>query len=394
VSSVDGVPTLTAAAVLALRDPLMIDLRSPGEFAADHVPGAHNVPLLDDEERALVGLLYRRESPEAAFAEARGRVAASASRIVDSIASLAQWAAPRVDVAAIVEELSRDGIAAMDRRVAGLPCVQSPERPVVLCCWRGGLRSRSVTALVRALGLERAVAVEGGYKRCRTELLARLSSFAPPRTYVLHGLTGVGKTLVVRALERLRPAWTLDLELEAGHRSSLLGGAGLQPASQKQFENRIAQRVARGFPAGLMVVEGESRKVGDVIVPSPVWHALDKGVHLDLVTTQERRIDVLIEDYLASTESRRQLRESLVALTERIADAWADPLVPLLDAGRERELVALLLERWYDPRYRHSQQGRRFDATFDSTDPERCASELADWIARHAAGCSLDSAQP
>lgn len=393
-SADEGVPTLSASAALALRDTLWIDLRSPGEFAADHVPGAHNVPLLDDEERALVGLLYRRESPEAAFAVARDRVRASAERIVGAIAALARWGVPQVDVAALVEALSRDGIAAMDRRVAGRSCAAAPERPVVLCCWRGGLRSRSVTALVRALGLERAVAVEGGYKRCRTELLARLSGFTPPQTYVLHGLTGVGKTLVLRALERIRPHWTLDLELEAGHRSSLLGSAGLRPASQKQFENRVAQRIARGFPRGVMVVEGESRKVGDVIVPSAVWRALDAGVHLDLVTGQERRIDVLIEDYLATQESRLQLRESLRALTERIADEWAAPLVPLLDTGRERELVALLLERWYDPRYRHSQQGRRFEASFDSTDPDRCARELAEWIVRDAAGRSLDSAQP
>jgi len=379
------VPTLAAAAALGVRDGVLVDLRAPVEFAADHVEGAHNVPLLDDDERALVGLLYRRESPQVAFDAARERVRASVGRLVATIADLAAWTPSVRDPARVVDDFSAAGIEALDQRVRACPLATTPQRPVLLCCWRGGLRSRSVTALLRELGLERAVAVEGGYKSCRAQLLAQLASFQPPRTYVLRGLTGVGKTLVLRELERSRPGWTLDLEAAAGHRSSLLGAAGLEPATQKQFENRIAQRIARGFASGVLVLEGESRKVGDAIVPSPVWRALESGANLDLAAAPERRIDVLIEDYLASARSREQLRASLAELAQRISADWTAELVPLLDAGRERELVALLLERWYDPRYRHSEQGRRASARFDSTDPQRCARELAAWIERDLA---------
>ena len=380
VSPIDGVPTLSASAALASPGAVLIDLRAPVEFEADHVEGAHNVPLLDDDERALVGLLYRRESPQAAFEAARMRVRASVSRLVESIASFASWTPPDRDPAQLVDDFASNGIEAMDQRVRGSRIASAPASPVLLCCWRGGLRSRSVTALLRELGLERAVAVEGGYKACRAELLERIERFHAPRTYVLRGLTGVGKTLVLRELEALRPGWTLDLEAAAGHRSSLLGAAGLVPASQKQFENRIAERIARGFPAGVLVLEGESRKVGDAIVPSSVWRALESGTNLDLVAEPSRRIDVLVEDYLATEASRGQLRISLADLATRISADWTRDLVPLLDAGRERELVALLLERWYDPRYRHSEQGRRSRARFDSTDPARCARELAAWI--------------
>lgn len=384
-SAPGGVPTLAAAAALRVRDGVLVDLRAPVEFAADHVEGAHNVPLLDDDERALVGLLYRRESPQVAFDAARERVRASVGRLVATIADLAGWTPPVRDPARVVDEFSAAGIEALDQRVRACPLATTPQRPVLLCCWRGGLRSRSVTALLRELGLERAVAVEGGYKSCRAQLLAQIESFQPPRTYVLRGLTGVGKTLVLRELERSRPGWTLDLEAAAGHRSSLLGAAGLEPATQKQFENRIAHRIARGFASGVLVLEGESRKVGDAIVPSPVWRALESGANLDLATAPERRIDVLVEDYLASARSREQLRASLAELAQRISADWTAELVPLLDAGRERELVALLLERWYDPRYRHSEQGRRASARFDSTDPQRCARELAAWIERDLA---------
>lgn len=378
----DGVPTLPASTALALEGAVLVDLRAPVEFAADHVEGARNVPLLDDDERALVGLLYRRESPQAAFEAARERVRASVGQLVDSIAQLAGWTPPPRDPAQVVDELSSEGIEAMDRRVRARSLESAPARPVLLYCWRGGLRSRSVTALLRELGLERVAAIEGGYKSCRAQLLAQVESFETPRCYVLRGLTGVGKTLVLRALEKQRPGWTLDLEAAAGHRSSLLGAAGLEPATQKQFENRIAQRIARGFGAGVLVVEGESRKVGDSIVPSRVWRALETGANLDLVAPTERRIDVLVADYLATPSGRIQLRGSLSELSQRIAADWAGELVNLLDSGRERELVALLLERWYDPRYRHSQQGRRALATFDSTDPDRCARDIAHWIER------------
>jgi len=397
VSAQDGVPTLAASTALAVDGAVLVDLRAPAEFAADHIEGARNVPLLDDDERALVGLLYRRESRQAAFEAARERVRASVGRLVASIGELAGWTPPRRDPAQVVDELACDGIEAMDRRVRARPLERAPARPVILCCWRGGLRSRSVTALLRELGLERVVAIEGGYKSCRAQLVVRLESFEAPRTYVLRGLTGVGKTLVLRELERQRRGWTLDLEATAGHRSSLLGAAGLEPATQKQFENRIAQRIARGPGAGVLVLEGESRKVGNVIVPSRVWRALETGASLELVAPTERRIDVLIADYLATAGGRIELRASLSELARRISAGWAVDLVSLLDHGRERELVALLLERWYDPRYRHSQQGRGARASFDSTDPVRCAHELADWIERdlsHAHAPELDPMAP
>jgi len=375
----EGVPAITAQAALAARDALLIDLRAPVEFADDHLEGALNLPLFDDVERALVGTLYARQSPEKAFETARELVLEHVGGLVRRIEELAGWKAPERDLRAVVESITAGGIAELERRVAPRKIVRPPESAIVLHCWRGGLRSRSVATLVRALGLERAVVIEGGYKACRAEIVNALAAFRAPETFVLRGLTGVGKTLVLRELERLRPGWTIDLEGLAQHRSSVLGGAGLVPVTQKRFESALARRLERGFP-GPLVLEGESRKVGDVIVPGPLWRALDGAHNLELVAPLERRVDVLVTDYLATPTGRDELARGLEFLESKLDAAGREPLVRMLETGRERELVAILLERWYDPRYRHAEQGRRHLARFDSSDPEACAHAIAGWI--------------
>ena len=253
-----------------------------------------------------------------------------------------------------------------------------PERPVVVHCWRGGLRSRSMIVLLRALGLERAIGLAGGYKSYRRHVRQTIETWRAPPAFVLRGLTGVGKTLVLRELERIRPRATFDLEALAGHRSSLLGMVGLEPCSQKTFESRIFQRIAEGFP-GHVVLEGESRKVGDRIVPASVWGALASGVNIELRAPMERRVQVLVDDYLARESNRPELRAQL-ALVEARMEQRA-PLVELFDAGREQELVRVLLERYYDPLYRHSEQGKHYALTIDATDPTRAAEVIASWIA-------------
>lgn len=381
---VEGVPAIAPRAALAARDALLIDLRAPVEYGEDHLEGAHNVPLFDDVERALVGTLYARQSPEKAFEAARELVLEHVGGLVRRIEELAGWKADGRDLRAAVESITAGGIAELERRVASRAIAELPGRAVVLHCWRGGLRSRSVATLVRALGLERAVVIEGGYKACRAEIVRSLEAFRAPETFVLHGLTGVGKTLVLRELERLRPGWTIDLEALAQHRSSVLGGAGLAPVSQRRFESALARRIEGGL-AGPLVLEGESRKVGNVIVPGPLWRALEGGVSLELVAPLERRIDVLVADYLALPGSRAELVEGLEFLETKLDSKGREPLVRLLETGRERELVALLLERWYDPRYRHSEQGRRHLARFEASDPAACARAIAGWIEERAA---------
>jgi tRNA 2-selenouridine synthase len=230
------------------------------------------------------------------------------------------------------------------------------------------------------------VVIAGGYKAYRAEVRRRIAAWEAPSSLVLRGLTGVGKTLVLRAIEELRPGWTLDLEGLAGHRSSILGMVGLEPCTQKAFESRLARRLARGFP-GNCVVEGESRKVGDVVLPAPVWDTIAGGVSIELTAPLHRRVQVLIEDYLEHPGNRVEIRGQLPFIEDRLgAGRWRGVLTGLLDAGREAELVEVLLERYYDPLYRHSEKRHRYATRIDASDPQRAAAEIVSW-----AGASIST---
>jgi tRNA 2-selenouridine synthase len=373
------VPVVRAEELLETRGAVVIDLRSPSEFAEDHVPGALNVPLFDDVGRALVGTLYARVSPEAAFARARELVRGHLGELVAAICAAAGEKVPGDALDTLYEQMTSEGLADLEAALPTEPAAL-PQRPVVLHCWRGGMRSRSVVALLRALGLERAVGLERGYKGYRLAVRAELDSWAPPPTFVLRGLTGVGKTLVLNALERVRPGWTVDLEALAGHRSSILGAVGLQPVTQKTFESLLAQRLRAGF-SGPVVFEGESRKVGDAILPGRIWDALCAGTSIELRADVGRRVRVLMDDYVSGEHRRAELRAALPFIEQRLgARAWDGRLVGLLDRRADAELAALLLEAYYDPLYRHSESRHAYALQVDSSDPARAADEIAAWI--------------
>jgi tRNA 2-selenouridine synthase len=374
------IPTAPIDAVLRAPDRVVIDLRSPAEYEADHVPGAVNVPLFDDVERAVIGTLYRQHSPEAAFEEGRERTLARIESLVREIGEAARWKLPGISLEGIVDAMCAGGIGKLEGRLVEETIDRLPEAPVALYCWRGGLRSRSVTALLGGLGLDRALCIAGGYKAYRRHVRERLEVWTAPPTFVLRGLTGVGKTLVLRELERIRPGWTLDLEELAGHRSSILGMVGLRPCTQKTFDSRLLERLERGFP-GVCVVEGESRKVGDVILPAKPWTALCEGTAIELVAPEARRVTVLVEDYLEREENRSEIAARLPFIEARLGSRkWEGVLVKLLAEHREEELVQLLLEHYYDPLYHHSEGKREYAATIDTGDPLDAAMRIAEWI--------------
>jgi tRNA 2-selenouridine synthase len=373
-------PSVRPASVLGLPGAVFIDMRSPTEFAVDHIPGARNVALFDDVERALVGTLYRQSSPEAAFEEGRAIAKEKIVTLVSLISGLGGLEVPDVELARRVDEMTAGGITGLATSIVCEPAESAPERPVVLHCWRGGLRSRSVAGLLVGLGLERVVLLEGGYKAYRADVAREIADWRPPRPHVLFGWTGVGKTLVLREIERLRPRWTIDLEALAGHRSSLLGMVGLKPRSQKAFESGLVSCLRAGV-GDTLVLEGESRKVGDIILPPPLWSAMNGGIALEITASLERRVEVLRSDYLADESSRQELLLQLPRVEERMKRKEGAPtLAALLESGRVEELVHILLEQYYDPLYRHSQRGRRYAATFDAGDPAAAAEHIVDWI--------------
>ena len=157
---------------------------------------------------------------------------------------------------------------------------------------------------------------------------------------------------------------------------------GLEPVTQKTFESRLAARLRGPLrSAPCCVLEGESRKVGDIVVPDGVWRVLRGGTSLELVASVPRRVQVLIDDYLARPGSRDELARQLPFIEERLGRTkWKGALVQLLAEERDDELVRILLERYYDPLYRRSEEQHTYSTRIDTEDEEVAAGEVVAWV--------------
>ncbi len=341
------IPSVDVEAALKAGRPL-IDLRSPGEFAEDHLPGAVNIPLLDDAQRHVVGFLYKQRSPEAAYDEARRFVAENVPGMLEALDPLLGRPVDRVDPGPAVAVHPGDLT----------PVPATGVLKAVAYCWRGGFRSRVSCHLLGELGYEGVALLEGGYRSWRRRVVARLEAERPGPLLVLRGMTGTGKTDLLRRVEKDRPGSTLDLEGLARHRSSILGAVGLEPRTQKAFDTHLVERLERIAGASPVLVEGESRKVGSVILPAGVFEAVETGEEVRLVCTMARRVRLLTDEYMDTAEKRAELRPHLPFIEGRLGHRWAGALVGLLDDGRFEDLVEALLEHYYDPLYLQTEKRR------------------------------------
>jgi tRNA 2-selenouridine synthase len=322
-----GVRRVGVAALAVYPD--RIDVRSPAEFAADHVPAATNHPVLDDTERARIGTLYM-----ASPFDARKRGAALVAR---NIAAMLETA---------FAERAREW------------------RPLVYC-WRGGQRSRALTQVLNEIGW-RAVQLEGGYRAYRRHVVAELARLPLRlRFVVICGLTGSGKSRLLAALAR-SGAQTLDLEGIARHRGSLLGDLPGDPQpSQKWFESQLFDALGRLDGSQPVFVESESRRIGSVQMPDALLAQMRVGRAITLVTRLEQRVALLKEEYahfLCAPASLGACLEPLVELHGKAAIARWEAMAAAADWDR---LVAELLETHYDPMYARSL-ARNFPSSRES----------------------------
>ncbi len=370
------IPSLPFPQARELACPRFLDLRSPREFGLDHVPGARNVPLFDDEQRALVGFLYKQVSPELALEEGLRIVRGRLFRLLERILG---HSLPPETVTFRFLEVARMLRAGPPPALELVPAAAGSigEAPLVLSCWRGGSRSRSVAALLLALGQGPIVHLADGYKGYRAWVRRRLAAFdsATP-LIVLRGPTGIGKTRILHRLEETLPGSTLDLEGMARHRSSILGDVGLEPAGTRTFESALAARLEEMGPPPWFV-EGESRKVGDRVVPENLFHAMENGVQVRLDAPLAHRIQVLQQDYLASPQVVAQVAERLPFLEKRLGSAWVGRLQDWLQAGAWEKVAQVLLVKYYDVRYARSDRRRSWGARLDVTRPGCLESLLA-----------------
>lgn len=333
-----------------------MDLRSPAEFARDHIPGALNVPLFDDEQRALVGTLYRKDSPQSALGVGLNfveqRIPLLLTQLLGHAVDQQEWQGRFKDLGTAIEA----GTNLLELQTVE-PSPSPPESsPLAIYCWRGGMRSRSVAALLQALGVP-VMLLEGGYKGYRSWVMEEFTRLQLPPLVVLRGPTGVGKTAILAELENRQANSTLCLESLAAHRSSVLGAVGKKPVSQPMFDSLLLLRLSE-LDADPIFVEGESRKVGDVILPDYLWQAMEQGSQVQLRAETATRVKNLMEDYLSSDNAIEAICAQLPFLEGRIGKKWVGELESWLRQGRAAEVTEVLLERYYDPLYAHSDKSR------------------------------------
>ncbi|QFT62724.1 tRNA 2-selenouridine synthase [Roseivivax halotolerans] len=298
----------------------VIDVRSPAEFAEDHVPGAINLPVLDNEERARVGTIYKQESP---------------------------FRARKIGAALVFKNAARHIEGPLAAHDGGW-------RPLVYC-WRGGQRSGSMAWMLKEIGW-RSDVIQGGYRTYR-RLVSGLLYDAPLglRVIQLGGYTGTAKTDLLTHLAA-KGVQVLDLEGLAHHRGSLLGDRpGGQP-SQKAFESALARAVIGFDPARPVVVEAESSKIGEINLPPSLWAAMKDAPWIEVSAPIAARTSYLVEAYADILADPETLREKLAPLRRFRGHELVDDWFTKIEAGDKAGLVESLMTAHYDPAYDKSMK--------------------------------------
>ena len=297
----------------------ILDVRSPAEYAGDHLPGAINVPVLNDEERSRIGTLFTQVTPF----EAKRQGAALIAR----------------NIARHLEETFGDR--------------QRGWRPLVYC-WRGGMRSGAMVHILAQIGW-RAGQLKGGYKTYRRYVIAALETLPIKFDFcVISGSTGSGKSRLLHALAE-QGGQVLDLEKLAQHRGSLLGNLPDQPQpTQRTFETRLWDALCAFTPDRPVYIEAESRKVGVLSVPNALFDRMRASPCVRIEAPQEARVELLMDDYAHFLRNPTLLAERLSLLVELHGRVVTDRWCERARQGEWRPLVEELLTQHYDPAYRRS----------------------------------------
>jgi tRNA 2-selenouridine synthase len=338
--------SLSDLAALGFDD--IIDVRAPAEWAEDHLPGAINLPVLDDSERAEVGTIYKQVSPFTARKVGAALVAANAARHLQG------------------------------------PLADKPGgwRPLVYC-WRGGQRSGSFATILAQVGW-RVETIAGGYKAWRGLVVDALYDQPfPCRVVVLDGNTGSAKTEILKMLPG-HGLQVIDLEGLARHRGSLFGAMPKGQPSQKAFESALAMAMVGLDPARCVVVEAESSKVGNCRLPAGLWKAMLGAPRVTIAAPLVARSAYLARAYADLSDDPARLAGLIDLLRPMHAAEVIESWQALATAGDFEALAADLMKAHYDPRY-DKHRARMAQAGVEVAVSSLGQDDLAQVVARVAA---------
>jgi tRNA 2-selenouridine synthase len=321
----------------------IVDVRSEGEYAEGHIPGSINIALFSDAERDYIGRVYKT-SPRAARFTAMEVIGPKLTKFV--------------------------------RRIHQL--TKNKNYPVIVSCWRGGMRSKAAVDLLRMAGVD-ALQLEGGYRSYRRFIKERLDSYQlSVPVVIIKGKSGTGKTEIIKHVKREGfPA--LDLEALAGHRGSAFGGyAGHASVSQKTFDSLLLAELDQAKGEKWLLMEGESKRIGNLYIPDFLFKAMGSGYIIEAVGSITDRVKRTLEEYIPkSAEDVAYLQGALKRIKGKLSQDKFTRLTDYLAKGEYREFAQLLLVEYYDNIYDFQLPGREYLFSVDSTDSKKAAMEIA-----------------
>ncbi|WP_195572044.1 tRNA 2-selenouridine(34) synthase MnmH [Paenibacillus sp. 1001270B_150601_E10] len=293
----------------------LVDVRSPGEYEEFTIPGSINIPLFSNEERSEIGTIYKQVSVDRA--KERGLEIASQK----------------------LPELYRQ--------------FKSLQGPIILYCWRGGMRSRTMATVMSLMGMT-IYRLQGGIRSYRRFIQEQVQQEWSTPVIVLSGYTGTGKTAILQYLEE-QGYPIMDIERMAGHRGSIFGHIGLHPSSQKMFDAIYVEQKQsiEKQQKPLVLMEAESRRVGKVVLPEALMEAKNKGKVLHIELPIEERVKVIMEDYSPALHEEA-IRQAFERIRRRLHTPIAQELAGLLEQKHYEKVIQLMMEYYYDPRYEHA----------------------------------------
>ena len=334
---------------------LYLDIRTPAEFNESTIPGAVNIPIFNNQERAKVGTVYSQESPKKAKMLGVKLVAPKLPQLLEKIKSLADQ-----------------------------------YKNIIVFCARGGLRSESIISFCDLIGLNNIYKLDGGYKAYRRFIIDNLTNYnLKSQLLVIHGFTGTGKTDLLYKLKQ-QGLPIIDLEGLANHRGSAFGSIGLgKPTNQKQFDSLLWEKLNKLADTPIIAVEAESKRIGISVLPDFFLKAMDNGIHILLKRSLNTRIEQIFNEYSKSYQQDKdafidRTLESISAvkkhLIQKIGKDGYQQLVQYCKDGELKKVIKLLLTKYYDPLYKHSQkQHNDFVLTIKEDDLTKVTSKIIDF---------------
>lgn len=328
---------------------IFIDVRSPEEFKEGAIPGAVNIPILNDEERKIVGTAYKQLSKNEARRFGIEFVSPKLLNMFDEILEL-----------------------------------KKIEPYLVVYCARGGYRSTAFASIFSSIGVNLFRLIDGykGYRKYISEALLELNENI--KYIVVHGNTGVGKTDILMELKSLGHN-VLDLEGAANHRGSLLGSIGIGECnSQKAFESNIFEQLKDITNSRYVFIEAESKKIGKVVIPDYIFSGMKSGLHIFIDADLDYRAKSLKKDYILNENWIKESAKSFEALRKYLSNEKVDYLLAMLEQSNFEEVAKELMLNYYDPMYMNKANEYEYAAKFKAEiSAKKTAEEISKWIGKY-----------